>query len=154
MRKFLVSLFGMIWHPVTVGIIVFLIVSISIRAVIGPTTCRDGWHSPSIGKPGACSHHRGVDRTPGTLIFFAALGSGVLAGRLRARTISFGSKTSNTTKRDKRSRDFERWTDNAEKDCPLCGSQMWVYQTFEHGSTNEYFLKCSKTGCPSIKRRP
>ncbi|MFF2852674.1 hypothetical protein ACFVT5_41235 [Streptomyces sp. NPDC058001] len=24
------------------------------------TTCRDGWDSPSIGRPGACSHHGGV----------------------------------------------------------------------------------------------
>src|SRR5690606_35078339 len=24
------------------------------------STCRDGWHSPSIGRPGACSWHGGV----------------------------------------------------------------------------------------------
>jgi hypothetical protein len=27
-------------------------------------TCSDGWHSPSIGKRGACSHHGGVSDTP------------------------------------------------------------------------------------------
>ncbi|RSV14652.1 hypothetical protein CA235_11275 [Sphingomonas sp. ABOLF] len=29
----------------------------------GPTTCRDGWASSSIGSRGACSHHGGVDRS-------------------------------------------------------------------------------------------
>jgi hypothetical protein len=44
-------------------IAVFLVISIGSVFVIPASTCRDGWHSPSIGRPGACSHHGGVDRT-------------------------------------------------------------------------------------------
>lgn len=35
--------------------------------VFGPTLCRDGWHSASIGRQGACSHHGGVDRSKNIL---------------------------------------------------------------------------------------
>lgn len=31
-----------------------------IRWLYGGATCADGWGSPSIGQPGACSHHGGV----------------------------------------------------------------------------------------------
>ena len=47
----------------------------------GPVTCRDGWRSPSIGKQGACSHHGGVDRSTGHLIFLVSLGIGLTAAR-------------------------------------------------------------------------
>lgn len=38
------------------------------------TTCRDGWHSPSIGRAGACSHHGGVDRSWGLRTWLLILG--------------------------------------------------------------------------------
>lgn len=31
-------------------------------SLIPPARCKDGWHSPSIGQQGACSHHGGVKR--------------------------------------------------------------------------------------------
>lgn len=38
--------------------------AVSEPVIVEPTpwtpVCRDGWHSPSIGKSGACSHHGGV----------------------------------------------------------------------------------------------
>jgi hypothetical protein len=37
----------------------------------GPLTCRDGWHSSSIGTRGACSWHGGV--SDGAQVFLAVL---------------------------------------------------------------------------------
>ena len=42
---------------------IFLIAFFSylINTLLGPITCIDGWHSPSIGSQGACSYHGGVE---------------------------------------------------------------------------------------------
>jgi hypothetical protein len=44
------------------GIVVGILLFFTYRAIypIEPYRCADGWHSPSIGRPGACSHHGGV----------------------------------------------------------------------------------------------
>jgi len=57
------------------AIAVFLVSCNGLRMVVH-TTCGDGWHSPSIGRRGACSHHGGVDRIAGNLVLF---GSGAAA---------------------------------------------------------------------------
>ena len=54
------------------------------RLLGSPVTCRDGWHSPAIGKRGACSHHGGVDRSGGSLIFLVSLGIGLTVGCMLA----------------------------------------------------------------------
>ncbi len=59
------------------------------RSLRGPTTCRDGWHSPSIGIRGVCSHHGGVDGSKGTLIFFGSLAAGFTVGRTLKKRQSF-----------------------------------------------------------------
>jgi hypothetical protein len=48
---------------IVVGVATFLLVN----AFVGGLSCNDGWHSPSIGRPGACSHHRGVAGNPSVL---------------------------------------------------------------------------------------
>lgn len=71
--------------PVAVGAMAFIASMLIIGAFMGPTTCNSGWQSGSIGRQGACSHHGGVDRTPGTLRFMVSLGVGVWAGIIVAR---------------------------------------------------------------------
>jgi hypothetical protein len=51
-------------------IFIFLTAWISGSILFGETKCRDGWHSPSIGSRGACSHHGGV--TSNHFLIFAA----------------------------------------------------------------------------------
>lgn len=64
-------------RPWIIGIGTFVLVTILGSYVAGPTRCRSGWQSPSIGLRGACSHHGGVDRFSGGLVFFLAIVSGV-----------------------------------------------------------------------------
>ncbi|MGY4257378.1 hypothetical protein ACVI1L_004446 [Bradyrhizobium sp. USDA 4516] len=45
----------------------------------GPITCRDGWHSPSIGSREACSYHGGVARGASSLWFLLSVGIGFAA---------------------------------------------------------------------------
>jgi hypothetical protein len=51
------------------GFVVFLVSYFGIKYLFGPATCNDGWHSPSIGKQGACSWHGGVNNTPELVAF-------------------------------------------------------------------------------------
>jgi hypothetical protein len=54
-----------ITHPFFIFCIGFIVTGQVLNAYLGKeiTKCRDGWHSPSIGAQGACSHHDGVDRS-------------------------------------------------------------------------------------------
>lgn len=63
--------------PFVVGVAVF----IGVALVLPGSGCADGWSSPSIGRPGACSHHGGV--TSGWA--FLGVPLGLLAGMLTAR---------------------------------------------------------------------
>ncbi len=55
------SMIGMIRkYPVVTAIITFFVLRIGGSVFVLPTTCRDGWHSSSIGRRGACSWHGGV----------------------------------------------------------------------------------------------
>ncbi|MDX2027193.1 MAG: topoisomerase DNA-binding C4 zinc finger domain-containing protein [Alphaproteobacteria bacterium] len=47
-------------HPVLSAIVTFFILRIAGSPLILPTTCRDGSHSSSIGRQGACSWHGGI----------------------------------------------------------------------------------------------
>jgi hypothetical protein len=54
-------------RPATVGVAVGIMLSVFFVSIQGPAHCRDGWRSPSIGRPGACSHHGRV--APSPLVF-------------------------------------------------------------------------------------
>ncbi len=45
--------------------------------MVGPVICEDGWHSPSIGRQGACSHHGGVNNDPQNAVGFLSFLSGI-----------------------------------------------------------------------------
>jgi hypothetical protein len=62
------------------GCAVFLICYVSASIMAGPETCADGWHSPSIGRSGACFHHHGVGNWQNSLAFFGSLGIAGAAG--------------------------------------------------------------------------
>jgi len=47
-------------NPFIVGFAVLVLTAIAFRYMSGPPVCSDGWHSSSIGRSGACSHHGGV----------------------------------------------------------------------------------------------
>lgn len=75
---------------ILLGFLVGAALYFSFRVQVPPTTpivCNDGWHSLSIGKHGACSHHRGVnyDNSPrqvankhNTWLLFGSIFSGFL----------------------------------------------------------------------------
>jgi nitrate reductase cytochrome c-type subunit len=46
----------------SIGVAAALAFQIAVGVLSGPTTCADGWRSPSIGTRGACSYHGGVAR--------------------------------------------------------------------------------------------
>lgn len=62
-------------HPVTLAVIAAALAYV-VLSLIYPTTCVDGWASPSIGIQGACSSHGGVARS---LLFLRLIGT-VVAG--------------------------------------------------------------------------
>jgi Na+-driven multidrug efflux pump len=48
------------WKSWAAGIGAAIVSIVLLSYLLGPVTCRDGWHSLSIGRSGACSHHGGV----------------------------------------------------------------------------------------------
>jgi hypothetical protein len=72
-------------NPFVAGVVAFLVSLVVLLIVVGPVTCSDGWHSPSIGRQGACSWHGCVDTTPQILVGVVSLFVGVLASELANR---------------------------------------------------------------------
>lgn len=72
-------------RAVKFGAAAFVATLIFLNLISGPLTCNSGWGSPSIGSPGACSHHGGVDRTPVFLRFLASAAAGIAVGRWAAK---------------------------------------------------------------------
>jgi hypothetical protein len=58
---------------IAVGVVTWL----SFAFFGGGLSCRDGWHSPSIGRQGACSHHGGVALPWGSPLLGIIAGFGV-----------------------------------------------------------------------------
>lgn len=71
------------------AILFYCLTAFTISLFLGPTRCRDGWHSLSIGERGACSHHGGVDRSRGSLINLVAL---IIAGGAAYRAYDKGQQ--------------------------------------------------------------
>src|ERR1700682_1064498 len=69
-------------RALVIGLLTFLVSLTVMLKLVGPVTCFDGWHSPSIGRRGACSWHGGVDSTPQSLAFAASVFAGFLAYKL------------------------------------------------------------------------
>lgn len=72
-------------YPKTCAIVAFIVLLFVCGRLAGPTTCRSGWQSPSIGSRGACAHHGGVDRTKFSIIFFVSAAGAIGIWWLLAR---------------------------------------------------------------------
>lgn len=81
--------------------VTFIIVK-ALAPLVPETTCYDGWHSPSIGRMGACSHHGGVNSHNGLMLLIVgvSLGAGFLTSNLLSWRDSTTSSLSGTDKRE------------------------------------------------------
>lgn len=52
-----------------IPLIAWIVIFMGLKLILGGG-CNDGWGSSSIGRMGACSHHGGVNHTPGFIAFF------------------------------------------------------------------------------------
>lgn len=150
--------------PVAVGAMAFIASMLIIGAFMGPTTCNSGWQSGSIGRQGACSHHGGVNRTPGTLRFMVSLGVGIWAGIIVARRRDREAVASPFLPFEKGDRPTGRSEPRSIKTpepatgvtgantvhgttCHSCGFTMRGFS--EKG---RIVLRCSATGCDAERR--
>lgn len=144
-------------NPFGVGILTFIAAIITISTFMGPTTCKSGWKSPSIGRQGACSHNGGVDRTPAFLRFIASLGLAIGAGVLVAKRKENGPSSSSQTEHSQRSNSSQpqpaarKANEKSGKrfvppqtgtSCPRCNEGMRAFA--ENGTI---LLKCDTVGC-------
>jgi hypothetical protein len=67
------------------AVAVFFICLIALNYQVGPTTCVDGWQSPSIGHQGACSWHGGVDYAGHAILLLLIVTESLLAGWAAAK---------------------------------------------------------------------
>jgi hypothetical protein len=151
--------------PLAVGIIAFFVALITISSFMGPTRCKSGWASASIGRRGACSHHGGVDHTPGTLLALGSLGIGLAAGMMKAKYDERRSrKHEDPIERPTRRRSsFEassaKWQKQGDTDailvrppgagteCPRCGTTMRAI-----AQDGRIVLKCPAPDCGTRTR--
>lgn len=108
--------------PFGAGFAVYLLTMIIGHWIIGPATCRDGWASSAIGRQGACSHHGGINRTPGALLNLVGVGLGIAVGyRIHRRRQTQDKRTDPKTPATGAS--LLTKTQNYVH-CPECGSVM------------------------------
>jgi len=140
------------------GMVVFVVSAVLLHFLIGPpTTCNDGWHSPSIGRQGACSWHGGVNNTPQSLGFFASVLLGLIAFALSVwleqRRVSQVQETAKdkpvpindeTRRTINELRELVRNPTSNGITCPLCGSVMHKRLAKKGPRSGKYFWGCSK----------
>lgn len=136
-----------------VGFAAFAATGFGIGQLLGPTTCRDGWPSPSIGHQGACSHHGGVSHSGDFLIWVAgAVGVGAgfafhesRAGRwVGGETWSDACKPYQPPKYEPRPPRPHVPPGPGEPDCPKCGSAMRLRRPRNRRQRWKPFWGCSR----------
>jgi hypothetical protein len=127
--------------PIALGIVAFVATWILVGAFFGPTVCRDGSASPSIGRQGACSHHGGVNRSgqglPPLIGLVVGIATFLGVKRLRSQgnlidAIREGYRLSNERSQIKRS------------PCPTCGAIMHPTLQRQGPNAGRWFLICSR----------
>lgn len=161
-------------RPWLIGIATFVSLHIAASLVLDlRATCRDGWSSPSIGSPGACSHHGGVDRRGGLLTILFLLASVGIAFKLdnvierrelekdrqnaklrRNSDTEIGSLTIQNVERgnktgvgDPRSTKLLRPIIPAQPGklaCPQCGSAMRMKKARKGYYRGKFFWSCTR----------
>jgi hypothetical protein len=70
-----------------IGLFVGVGLFVLLNQALPERVCKDGWKSPSIGRPGACSHHGGVKTSVlPLLVLLTSIGAGTLVGKLVNQT--------------------------------------------------------------------
>jgi hypothetical protein len=127
---------------IIVAILVMFGESALVSAVFGPETCRDGWHSPSIGLSGACSHHGGVaSRGPLYILLFAA-------------AVGVGFWTYSQLEKWRRRRDkpqLRRMSAPPLELCQICRTQMVLKTVAEGPRKGREYWECFRA--PKCKGR-
>ena len=106
---------------------IFVVSSSGLRCMLGPTTCRDGWASPSIGIQGACSWHGGVDHSKEIFAFYGGI----------TAVVGFGFAVAGWVSRRSRS-------DSVSILCHLCGAPMRRRIARRGKNAGRAFLGCSR----------
>jgi hypothetical protein len=129
----------------------FFGLSILAGQLLGPVTCRDGWHSPSLGHRGACSWHGGVDHSRDALIIiFAAAGAfaGFVFHESRVGRWA-GGETWSDAREPYLPAKYEPPRPHVppgpgEPDCPKCGSAMRLRLAKRGRRRGTQFWGCSR----------
>ena len=80
-RGFGVGIIAMRWKwSIAAGIVGFVFFYWVFKSMLPPPICTDGWHSPSIGRSGACSHHGGVHRPYAWIALLGSITGGIAVG--------------------------------------------------------------------------
>lgn len=143
-------------HPnIFPTIIVFLVSWVIFLILIGGAVCSDGWHSGSIGRSGACSHHGGVRSWPNVLAFFGSIIIAFKFHKFRNRNTPSSSHNINSSPLSESSprpapnpeppsQKIKRDIDKKSNSCLRCGSNM-VLRTAKKGrNTGNKFWGCSR----------
>lgn len=140
------------WLPFAVPPVVFVTALALLGPLEGPPRCRDGWQSPSIGRPGACSWHGGVRRggwsgvaaiaLAGLSLYLAA---GLQSGFVRRRETSFTTTplTSPTQPPPPPQAKRPVLAPPGAIACPKCGSRMIARVARRGRRAGKAFWGCS-----------
>lgn len=146
----------LISNPWVMGIFFFALIRIALGLIFDLSPeCHDGWHSLSIGKQGACSHHGGVDRSAGFVAFFISIVCSIIITRIFINWISSKRNT-------KESRNTLRLAtaDHSAPDCKKHGRMIAILH--ENGTRTwlcKRYPKCANIhgvvipNCPSCNRK-
>jgi hypothetical protein len=124
--------------------IVFVIVLLLAKEIIGPVTCSSGWQSASIGRQGACSHHGGVAGWKGFMPF--VLG-GVAAlwfyGTFSASNTSSANQNKRTSQAPSASNKLREAQSHVVR-CPRCNGPMSLKIARKGKNAGGKFWGCNK----------
>ncbi|MCW5718745.1 MAG: hypothetical protein KIS68_13040 [Bauldia sp.] len=124
-----------VMHPVTLAVIAAALAYV-LLSVIYPTTCVDGWASPSIGIQGACSSHGGVARSLLVLRLLGALVAGLavwlLVARFRRPAPAMATASPNRAAAPQ----------SAIPPCPVCGTPLRLVTA--SGGGERYRWECPR----------
>ena len=143
MKKSILLLLSIVKNRWFICLLVFVLVRLALFSIFGDTNCKDGWRSQSIGIQGACSHHGGVDRTKGMLIFFFSAFAAFIAWSISGSLNKSEAPASmNSTKT----------VENENDPCPLCESPMRVRKARKGKHKGKSFLGCANyPACKGIR---
>lgn len=128
--------------PVILGLTAFIVSFIVLGHFIGPAKCADGWASPSIGRPGACSWHGGVDRSGAQLRLFGSIAAGVLVGVLVHARANGANGTAPTSTSQSQSSGPHRVRPHPR--CPKCRAWMVRRRAGRGSAAGQEFWGCSR----------